>query len=291
MVDKIKKNIKMKMNKDVKVKMNCSFPFFLDFSSFFEVVYEFFSPVTVPCNEKVVPLTMKDIFINRLKKHFLSVTIPCNENISDHEYKRYPSLGCGCELCESKKKWLPRILFESSGDYSIIMKYDIERHSFVYYSDRSFIPYDILNAVAMKFVITFRCRDYFMDNTMEEYENKSPFLINVIKSKKTIKKECTIDTTSIDSPFAKLKNHGSRVGYNPGDSYASSINNNRTRSITKPNQIDDTNDDKILNTFIYLGKFYNTKFLQPTIKKEHDLSRFKMKYSKDWENIRSLNIE
>ena len=98
---------------------------------------------------------MKDILIDRLKTRFLSILTPCNENISDDEYENFILPGSLCNL-----KWDRRILLESFEDYNIMMKYDINRHSFVYYCDRSFVPYDILNAIAMKFVITFRCSDY-----------------------------------------------------------------------------------------------------------------------------------
>ena len=43
-----------------------------------------------------------------------------------------------------------------------------------YYSDQNIVSYDILNAVAMKYVTIFRCRDFFIDETIRKIS--SPFI-------------------------------------------------------------------------------------------------------------------
>ena len=76
-----------------------------------------------------------------------------NENITKCEYTHYPaSTMCGCEISCLKKKYESRILIENVGDCNVIMRYDIERNAFVYYCDNKSLSYDVLNAVAMKFV-------------------------------------------------------------------------------------------------------------------------------------------
>jgi hypothetical protein len=65
-------------------------------------------------------------------------------------------------------QWKRRFLCESTPRGNIIMHYDAYREGFVYYSDQSSLPYCILNAVAMKYVLLFRCRDFFIDETVED---------------------------------------------------------------------------------------------------------------------------
>jgi hypothetical protein len=45
------------------------------------------------------------------------------------------------------------------------MNYDVYRAGFAYYSDNNSLNYDLLNAVAMKYVKIFHCLDFFMDET------------------------------------------------------------------------------------------------------------------------------
>lgn len=71
-----------------------------------------------------------------------------------------------------EKQWTTKILFEYTPRGNIIMMYDVYKMGFSYYSDQQNIPYDILNAAAMKYVIQFKCLDFFID---EKY-HKSPFL-------------------------------------------------------------------------------------------------------------------
>jgi hypothetical protein len=68
-----------------------------------------------------------------------------------------------------EKEWRTRILIETTPRGNIIMFYDPYKQGFSYYCDSTCIPYNILNAVAMKYVITFYCRDFFVDNKIIEY--------------------------------------------------------------------------------------------------------------------------
>ena len=62
-----------------------------------------------------------------------------------------------------EKSWKTRILYEPTPRGSVIMFYDAFKQGFSYYSEQNGIPYSILNAVAMKYVVMFFCRDFFMD--------------------------------------------------------------------------------------------------------------------------------
>ena len=64
-----------------------------------------------------------------------------------------------------EKRWRSRVLVEYTPLGNIIMNYDVYRFGFSYYSDNNSLNYDLLNAVAMKYVKIFHCLDFFMDET------------------------------------------------------------------------------------------------------------------------------
>ena len=62
-----------------------------------------------------------------------------------------------------EKEWKSRILYENTPQGNIIMYYDVYKEGFVYYSDQTSIPYKLLNIVAMKYTMTYRCIDFYID--------------------------------------------------------------------------------------------------------------------------------
>jgi hypothetical protein len=111
-------------------------------------------------------------------------------------------------------EWKRRIMMEYTPRGNVIMYYDIFKHAFAYASD-SYIPYSVLNVCAMKYVVMFRCMDFFVDSTILPEEILSPFslLQNEVEIKKKEdadikKKELGISFTG--APFAKLKNYSSQ---------------------------------------------------------------------------------
>jgi len=115
-----------------------------------------------------------------------------------------------------EKLWKTRILFESTPRGNIIMYYDVYKQGFAYYSDQSFVPYNLLNAVAMKYVLKYRCRNFFIDEIaleLEKYPERLSPLVEIFDEKPE-KKELikpTMKNTEVDkgdfNPFAKLKNY------------------------------------------------------------------------------------
>lgn len=93
------------------------------------------------------------------------------------------------EMNYLERQWRTRILFETSPRGNIIMFYDVYKQGFSYYCDSTGIPYNILNAIAMKYVLTFYCRDFFVDNNVSQYFKKS---------------EKILDCTQYDSPLIPL---------------------------------------------------------------------------------------
>ena len=166
---------------------------------------------------------------------------------------------------ELENIWKRRILFESTPRGSIIMHYDAYKHGFVYYSDNSNIPYFVINAVIMKYVITFRCRDFFMDDQFtlnnipsplySVYNNNTPDNTN---NDTTIQKPAIPIAAPIKSnAFAKLKN------YNTVSAKLTKPSDNIALSDTdKPENPSNYSRNKI----IFAGKICNFNLLQKTPK-------------------------
>ena len=53
------------------------------------------------------------------------------------------------------------------------MYYDLNNHGFVYYCNSSFIPHDILNRIASKYVTIYRCKSFYIENKIVPIESKS----------------------------------------------------------------------------------------------------------------------
>jgi hypothetical protein len=155
---------------------------------------------------------------------------------------------------ELEKTWKRKIIFENTPRGNVIMHYDAFKQGFVYYSDNSNMPYFLINAVVMKYVLLYRCRDFFIDDQVTLSNNPSPLL------KITNKHEPTTVDTSITKPvlkssaFAKLKN------YNTASGKLSALNAQADKK--EPNKTDEHNYTR--NKIIYYGKISNFNFLQKT---------------------------
>lgn len=150
---------------------------------------------------------------------------------------------------EMEKKWKARILFENTPRGNIIMYYDPFKNGFVYYCDNSSIPYPILNAVVMKYVVLYRCIDLFID------ENNTPEpspLVQLIKDYET-DQEKKPDTEKIAPPkstaFAKFKK------------YTNTKSDKTETKDVKPVE------EKMINSIVHGGKLCNFNFIQKMEKK------------------------
>jgi len=147
-----------------------------------------------------------------------------------------------------EKYWKQRILFENTPCGNVIMFYDAYKLSFTYYADKN-IPYTILNAVAMKYVLTFFCRDFFLDKSLIPSNHTTPFLhVHEIDKKESVKKKIDVNK----GPFAKFKN------YTKKEEQAKQTKQNKTVN-TEDKQ---TVKNYIKNKFVSLGKIYNYSVLK-----------------------------
>jgi hypothetical protein len=162
-------------------------------------------------------------------------------------------------------EWKTRMLIEATPRGNILMYYDPYKMGFSYHSDIKGISYSLLNAIAMKYVTIYRCRDFYFDNTNEKFF--SPLAKLHLEEEKKDKKKSDINNeeeTKIlkdalkNGPFVKLK---------------------------KNTQQDDTNKDKTekddkpkkpiyTNKFIHVGKMTNFNILKslPISKKTMNFS-------------------
>jgi hypothetical protein len=163
---------------------------------------------------------------------------------------------------ELEKIWKTRILFENSPRGNIIMYYDAYKQGFSYYTDVNGIPYNILNAVAMKYIIRFRCHDFFMDNEYLDEQKESPLIKLYLEYEKSNEKKTDNDNNnkkvSFDenAPFAKLKNYKINLP---------SKNEDKKETADKTEKKVDKEYNR--NIFIHMGKVSNFQFLQKVPKK------------------------
>lgn len=129
-----------------------------------------------------------------------------------------------------EKVWKTRILIDHTPRGNVFMYYDPYKQAFSYYSDQTVIPYQVINAVAMKYVITYLCRDFFLDDSVVPKEHVSPLFSNDEPAKRVV------NTTS-KLPFVKPKTYNSV--------------SNKT----------DVTVEKVTNRFVHLGKVRNCNIL------------------------------
>lgn len=228
-----------------------------------------------------------EVYFENMKAKFIAsyeVAKDLNENIEKDFYikENYDNIvSTGNNVLEIS--WKSRMLFESTPLGNVIMFYDAYKQGFSYYAD-DIIPYNVLNAVAMKYVLHYFCRDFFIDNSIVPAKHESPFLhvheIDAIK---------TIDSKKIDmknGPFAKLKNYEKN---NPNK--RKPLNNEKMKKIN-----DSTDKDYIKNKFICHGKIYRFTPLQ-SIRINKPQTHFREipinygSFKKQWHNPESFDIE
>lgn len=227
-------------------------------------------------NTKESFLDIDKKYILPLKTKFLSTfenkEINFNENIDSIFYDKKGYSNCVSESNnELETTWKTKILFENTPRGNIIMFYDAYKLGFSFYSDQNVISYDILNAAAMKYVSLFRCRDFFIDESI--IPTTSPF-IKLYFTDDTKKAFKNIDKSS----FVKLQNYSKNNSNkkqiaNIPTSMVSNLFSFKTPTIKQEKQ-QSNEPEKMKNKFLYLGKIHNFKMTQFTPKKRKVLTKF-----------------
>ena len=155
---------------------------------------------------------------------------------------------------ELEKMWRTRILFENTPRGNVIMFYDPYKLGFSFYCDQKIISYDILNAIATKYVRMFRCRDFFLDESIVPPEKKSPLIALHFEEKKKV------------LPPTSMK-QSNKWASGPKHIQLQSKHNQQLKE-------GDEEPEKMKNKFIYLGKLGNFQFTQSMPKPRKVLARF-----------------
>jgi len=249
--------------------------------SFFSYVYMKIHHNLLKLPEKEVVLTESQLYLQKTREKFIQCYEKevLNNNIQPDFYikEQYnETINKKDNLLESS--WKSRILFENTPQGMVVMFYNAYKRGFSYYSDTN-ISYPFLNAVAMKYVTQFHCRDFFIDDAVIPKDHSTPFLrIHEIEVDKT-KSKTRIDVNK--GPFAKLKKY---------DKPKAKIMETKNQ---KSQQEEPTH---IKNKFICMGKNYKFSPLEkvvpaetPNIEKKETIP---MNYSsfKQWHNPEKFDL-
>ena len=238
-----------------------------------------------PEETKEVKKTETDLFIEKRQTMFLKTFTDTNKDLLQWNlninYVFYSKSQYQEMIKDTKnpleQQWKTRILFENTPRGSVIMYYDPFKLGFSYYSDQT-IPYNILNAMAMKYVVNFRCRDFFIDEQIVPENTPLPILKLLLEDKpvngKAEKNEKPKDDENIkqrlrNAPFAKFKNY---------NKISNKVQENQNKGEKKDEK--DTTEKKEpekpkeRNRFISLGKTHNFKMLQSIPKKKKAMAAF-----------------
>lgn len=114
-----------------------------------------------------------------------------NENIDAIFYDKKEFSEIIKNTNDYENKWKRNFIFictprEDGKLINIVMYYDVYKSGFAYYCDESSVSYNVLNNMAMKYVMTFHCRDFFVDEKLflEKECEPSPLIEKVEYKKK-----------------------------------------------------------------------------------------------------------
>jgi hypothetical protein len=183
--------------------------------------------------KQIITISEEDRFNQSIKSRFLEFiknnSLNHSENINPifydkkefTEYMKNPNT-------KQERLWKTRIQMITTPRGNIIMYYDPYKLGFSYYCDQNVISYDILNSCAMKYVMIFKCRDFFTDEYILPEDSKNPLKIHFLDEPKK-----TQLIHSKTSPFMRPKQNSKTQPANPPD------------------------PDRLRNKFIYLGNMRN----------------------------------
>jgi len=118
---------------------------------------------------------------------------------------------------ELEKQWKSRILIENTPRGNVMIYFNPYLLSYQYYSDEQIIPYKILEQVATRYVIMFRCKDFFIDvekrpsNKILEVLQKEEDSLKSKKMKVNDITKCVNIQSESKDVFAALKDYRSEV--------------------------------------------------------------------------------
>jgi hypothetical protein len=167
---------------------------------------------------------------------------------------------------------------------NIAMCYNNKKGSFEYYSDNA-IPYRYLETVARKYVITFHCKNLYIDMNTElknaeiKKEEKGKANINVIKTKDVFTQFKNSTSTNHNGKLQNYQNKRNNSNVNNKSNLNNTLNvnnNSNGKIILKENA----------NRFTHNGKFVNFMMLKKVDKQKIDKN-----YSLSYKDFMKKKIE
>jgi hypothetical protein len=197
---------------------------------------------------KIKPISDVDEYCKKRTEWFktkIELPLENNKNMiplfySSTDYEKYIS-----QTRDYDEVWRKRILMENTPRGNIIMFYDSYKMGFSYYSDIQNISYNILNAIAMKYVIYFSCLDLYMDDQTGFSSPLNTIFLKEKSSNNRIKKQ-----TTLSNQYVKYKSYNKH---------------NEMSQMTELN----------LNRFLFLGKIVNFSFLQKIANTETKVKNYR----------------
>jgi len=170
---------------------------------------------------------------------------------------------------EMEKQWKSRILIENTPRGNVMMYFNPYLLSYHYYSDEQIIPYKILEQVATKYVVMFRCKDFFIDvekrprNQILDVLQKEEDSLKSKKMKVNDITKCVNIQSDSKDVFAALKDYRSEV------TKADTTTTKFTKETkTKAKLVKRAEEPKFSNKFVRVGKMCEFNITQkPTNKK------------------------
>ena len=169
---------------------------------------------------------------------------------------------------EMEKQWKSRILNENTPRGNVMMYFNPYLLSYHYYSDEQIIPYKILQQVATRYVVTFRCKDFFIDvekrpgNKILEVLQKEEDSLKSKKMKVNDITKCVNIQSDSKDVFAALKDYRSEVK----TTEATNAKTNGPKMDPKPKK--KVEEPKFSNKFVRVGKMCEFNITQKPVDKK-----------------------
>ena len=165
-------------------------------------------------------------------------------------------------------------VFEKTPLGNVAMCYDSSKDSFEYYSDNT-LPYRFLEPIGRKYVLTFKCKNIFvdMDEELKAAEKRADEKQKEEEAKKLKEEEDKKNNKQKRSVFAKLKEYNAVSTSSKAATVGAKTNNIKMPANIQANLKELTAEpEKLLlkeksNHYTCQGKFANMKILQPISRK------------------------
>jgi hypothetical protein len=242
--------------------------------------YHFFVPVIVEAPSKPPPnyeeIYKKYIHIYATPDKCPDANINIDTNLYDYEKRKEIFKE---EKNECEEHWKRKLMYEFTPRGNVIVYYNPYKHAFMYYSDENSIPYNIMQYVAKKYAVMFRCRNFFIDpdmfpnNPILEVMKKEEESLKV-KSKKVnditklIDKDLNMNNKDI---FATLKDYKPALASangKPSTDKSSTTEKPLTNKLISDkfasgsNEAKESVKNKFSNIFVRLGKTCEFNIIQ-----------------------------